>query len=155
MRWRYGVWLLAMVLQPVLHAQTRSAWPFWSSYQQHFISPDGRVTDFSRGSMTTSEGQSYALFFSLVADDAKEFERIRQWTEDNLASGSLAENLPAWSWGKDARGGWGVLDRNSAADADLWIAYSLLEAGRRGPEGRCWRRSRGRRLPLCPAWAWC
>ncbi len=130
MRWRYGIWLLALALQPLVQAQAKSAWPFWSSYQQRFISQDGRVMDFSRGSMTTSEGQSYALFFSLVADDAREFERIRVWTEDNLAGGSLAENLPAWSWGMDARGAWGVLDRSSAADADLWIAYSLLEAGR-------------------------
>ncbi|MGC9198003.1 MAG: cellulose synthase complex periplasmic endoglucanase BcsZ [Acidobacteriaceae bacterium] len=130
----YAVYLVAMLLPPVLHAQphaqSRRAWPFWAAYQQHFISPDGRVIDPSRASMTTSEGQSYALFFSLVANDSQEFERIRQWTQDNLADGSLAQNLPAWSWGKNARGGWGILDRNSAADADLWIAYSLLQAGR-------------------------
>ena len=130
MRWKYGVWLLAMVLQPAPQAQPRTAWPFWSSYERHFLSPQGRVVDFSRNSMTTSEGQSYALFFSLVAGDAKEFERIRAWTEDNLARGNLAENLPAWSWGQGSHGAWRVLDGGSAADADLWIAYSLLEAGR-------------------------
>ncbi len=130
MRWRLGVWLLAMVLQPLVRAQTRNAWPLWWSYQQHFLSPQGRVIDLSRHSMTTSEGQGYALFFSLVADDAREFEHIRAWTEDHLAGGNLAKNLPAWSWGQDAHGAWRVLDQNSASDADLWIAYSLLEAGR-------------------------
>jgi endoglucanase len=33
-------------------------------------------------------------------------------------------------WGKRDDGSWGIKDRNAASDADLWFAYTLLEAGR-------------------------
>ncbi|MBU2768764.1 cellulase, partial [Acidithiobacillus ferrivorans] len=80
--------------------------------------------------ITTSEGQSYALFFALVANNPKLFQNILTWTQDNLAQGSLAAHLPAWRWGERPNKTWGVLDTNSAADADLWIAYTLIQAGR-------------------------
>lgn len=127
---RIGLVLLSLLALPLsLRAETGGVWPFWSSYAAHFLSKDGRVIDPDRNSMTTSEGQSYAMFFALVANDAHTFEQVRSWTEDNLARGSLADNLPAWSWGQSGDGTWRVLDQNSAADADLWIAYSLLQAG--------------------------
>jgi endoglucanase len=110
-------------------AAALSTWPFWDNYAAHFVSPDGRVIDTDRNQMTTSEGQGYALFFALVADDRPAFEKLLSWTENNLAQGNLSKNLPAWSWGKESNGSWGVLDSNSASDADLWIAYSLAEAG--------------------------
>jgi endoglucanase len=121
--------IAALALPFALSAESHAAWPFWNAYVSHFVSPDGRVIDPDRNSMTTSEGQSYAMFFALVADDASSFERIRSWTEQNLARGDLSENLPAWSWGRRGDGAWGALDQNSAADADLWIAYSLIQAG--------------------------
>src|SRR5207247_1494927 len=46
------------------------------------------------------------------------------------------EKLPAWQWGKRSDGVWGVIDANSAADADLWFSYVLLEAGRLWHEPR-------------------
>jgi len=110
-------------------ARAASSWPFWDRYAGRFISAEGRVMDPDRNSMTTSEGQSYAMFFALVADDAASFERLRTWTENNLARGDLGKNLPSWSWGKGGDGSWRVLDENSAADSDLWIAYDLLQAG--------------------------
>jgi endo-1,4-beta-D-glucanase Y len=110
-------------------AAKASAWPLWDHYAAHFVSPHGRVIDPARNSMTTSEGQSYAMFFALVAGDSNSFDRIQTWTEDNLAQGDLAKNLPAWSWGHKDDGSWGVLDQNSASDSDLWVAYSLIEAG--------------------------
>ncbi len=106
-----------------------STWPFWDHYAAHFLSAQGRVIDPERNSMTTSEGQSYAMFFALVAEDRSAFDRILEWTKDNLAQGDLARNLPAWSWGQKGDGSWGVLDQNSASDSDLWIAYSLIQAG--------------------------
>lgn len=106
-------------------------WPQWRAFAQHFVSAEGRVIDHGRdGGVTTSEGQSYALFFALVANDPPAFERLLGWTRDNLAAGDLAARLPAWLWGKRKDGGWGVLDDNSASDSDMWIAYDLLEAGR-------------------------
>ena len=76
-----------------------------------------------------SEGQSYALFFALVAQDRKTFDSILRWTENNLSAGDMGKNLPAWIWGKQ-NDTWGVIDANSASDSDLWIAYTLLEAQR-------------------------
>src|SRR5207245_509041 len=64
------------------------------------------------------------------ANDRALFQRLLAWTEQNLAQGDLARNLPAWHWGKRKDGSWGVIDANSASDADLWLAYDLLEAGR-------------------------
>ncbi|WP_162539473.1 cellulose synthase complex periplasmic endoglucanase BcsZ [Granulicella sp. WH15] len=119
--------MLAGVLTPP--AWGKSSWPFWSRYAERFITPEGRVVDPDRSSMTTSEGQSYALFFSLVANDPRAFQKILTWTEDNLARGRISSNLPAWSWGKNNDDQWGVLDANSASDSDLWIAYSLIQAG--------------------------
>jgi endo-1,4-beta-D-glucanase Y len=110
-------------------ARAASGWPFWDRYAARFITADGRVVDPDRNSMTTSEGQSYAMFFALVAGDVSSFERVRAWTQNNLAQGDLAQNLPSWSWGKGDGGSWQVLDQNSASDSDLWIAYSLIEAG--------------------------
>jgi endoglucanase len=102
----------------------------WHAYTNRFISSDGRVVDPMRGDMTTSEGQSYALFFALVNNDRARFDQLLGWTESNLAQGDLGVHLPSWSWGRAKDGKWGVLDANSAADSDLWIAYDLLEAGR-------------------------
>lgn len=102
----------------------------WSNYQAKFIDPQGRVIDWDDGGVTTSEGQAYALFFSLAANDRPLFHKILTWTQNNLAQGSLAAHLPAWRWGERSNKSWGVLDKNSAADADLWIAYTLIQAGR-------------------------
>jgi len=102
----------------------------WQAYAARFISSDGRVVDPQGGDRTTSEGQSYALFFALVNDDRARFDSLLKWTESNLSAGDLGAHLPAWSWGKAKDGHWGILDPNSASDSDLWIAYDLIEAGR-------------------------
>jgi endo-1,4-beta-D-glucanase Y len=102
----------------------------WQAYASRFISPDGRVIDPQGGDRTTSEGQSYGLFFALVNNDRALFDKLFNWTQKNLASGDLGGHLPSWSWGKSKDGHWGVLDANSASDSDLWIAYDLIEAGR-------------------------
>ena len=58
------------------------------------------------------------------------FDRVLAWTQANLAGSDLGTNLPAWLWGKDKDGQWKTLDPNSASDADVWMAYTLIEAGR-------------------------
>ena len=70
------------------------------------------------------------MFFALVANDHARFDRMLAWTEVNLAQGDLTLHLPAWYWAKDSSGKWKVQDPNSASDADVWMAYTLLEAGR-------------------------
>jgi endoglucanase len=108
----------------------RSPWPRWQQFKRDFISADGRVIDVgSNDSRTVSEGQSYALFFALVENDRAAFDTILQWTEQHLAQGDLTAHLPAWLWGRADDGQWKVLDANASSDADLWIAYALLEAG--------------------------
>ncbi|MGC3874936.1 cellulose synthase complex periplasmic endoglucanase BcsZ [Halomonas sp. GXIMD04776] len=122
-----GLWLLAPSTQAA-----SVEWPAWERFKSALISDDGRVIDVSDERLiTTSEGQSYALFFALVANDQDTFARLLAWTQNNLAKSDLGARLPAWLWGHDKDDNrWGVLDANSASDADLWIAYSLLEAGR-------------------------
>lgn len=106
-------------------------WPAWSNFRHNFINDSGRVIDRSVAQhITTSEGQSYALMFALIANDRASFELILRWTEDNLANGDLTGQLPAWQWGKREDDSWGVIDSAAASDADLWIAYALSEAGR-------------------------
>jgi endoglucanase len=104
-------------------------WPLWESYTNRFLDPSGRIVDRDANDRTTSEAQSYALFFALVSDDRPRFDQILSWTEQNLAHGTLAATLPAWLW-NEKDGHWGIGDENSASDSDVWIAYTLLEAGR-------------------------
>lgn len=102
----------------------------WRGYRHAFIDGQGRVIDYSANKgFTTSEGQAYGMFFSLVAGDRGAFRRILNWTNTNMAGGRLGDVLPAWQWGQKS-GKWGVIGANSAADADAWMAYALLEAGR-------------------------
>jgi len=109
----------------------------WSAYRQfvaRFVQPDGRVVDFSTPTQqTTSEGQSYGMFFALVANDRATFDKLLGWTRANLSAGRFDAGdvkLPAWQWGRKPDGSYGVLDPNSASDSDLWIAYDLFQAGR-------------------------
>jgi endoglucanase len=122
---------MAALMLAAMDLQAACNWPAWDRFKQAYISEDGRVIDPSDArSITTSEGQSYALFFALAANDPKAFDQILRWTQDNLAQGAIDTHLPAWLWGKKAPDSWQVLDANSASDADIWIAWSLLEAGR-------------------------
>ncbi|WP_072037785.1 cellulose synthase complex periplasmic endoglucanase BcsZ [Enterobacter sp. Bisph1] len=123
--------VIATLMLAAMNVRAACSWPAWNHFQQAYISDGGRVIDPSdRRKITTSEGQSYALFFALAANDRDGFARLLQWTQNNLAQGDLTAHLPAWLWGKKEDNSWAVLDSNSASDSDLWIAWSLLEAGR-------------------------
>ncbi|HUP93115.1 MAG TPA: cellulose synthase complex periplasmic endoglucanase BcsZ [Solimonas sp.] len=117
-------------------ARAKDGWPAWNDYATRFVQADGRVVDLTFEQKSTSEGQSYGMFFALVANDRPRFDAILKWTSDNLAGGRLGEKLPAWHWGVDEHGKWGVRDPNPASDADLFIAYDLLEAARLWHEPR-------------------
>jgi endoglucanase len=119
-----------------IHAQAAQQcdWPAYRLFIERVVQSDGRVVDRSTDAQqTTSEGQSYGMFFALVANDRASFDRMFAWTRANLSANQFdAANvrLPAWQWGKKPDGTFGVMDPNSASDADLWIAYDLLQAGR-------------------------
>lgn len=125
-------WMVMAALM-LAAAQVSAAcnWPAWERFKQDYISDGGRVIDPSDArQITTSEGQSYALFFAIAANDRDVFKTVLNWTQNNLADGDLSARLPAWLWGRKNETEWTVLDTNSASDADIWIAWSLLEAGR-------------------------
>ncbi|AEN66916.1 glycoside hydrolase family 8 [Enterobacter soli] len=122
---------LAALMLAATDLRAACTWPAWEQFKKDYISESGRVIDPSdTRKITTSEGQSYALFFALAANDRKAFDQLLTWTRDNLAGGDLADRLPAWLWGQKDKDTWAVIDSNSASDADIWIAWSLLEAGR-------------------------
>lgn len=131
---RPAAWVLvgAAMFAGAAQAQTCDAqWPLWQNYATRFVQEDGRVLNSSLNpSESNSEGQSYAMFFALVGNDRARFDKLWTWTKSNMAGNDIGHNLFAWLWGKNKDGEWGVIDANSASDADLWIAYALLEAAR-------------------------
>jgi len=105
----------------------------WASYRQHFISPEGRVVMEEQGGGTISEAQAYALLRALWAGDEHTFSRVVKWTDANLSrEATHGDHLLAWQWGRKADGSWGVLDWNTASDANLDYALALLLASRQG-----------------------
>jgi len=143
MAWIAGLLAALGMTSRAANAQTDHA-KLWQAYCAHFVSSEGRVIDPQGADRTTSEGQSYALFFSLVNNDRARFDKVFEWTQSNLASGDISLHLPAWTWGRARDGNWGILDPNSASDSDLWIAYDLVEAGRLWKDPRYY--SLGRKL---------
>lgn len=111
-------------------------WTLWNSYVSHFVDGQGRVLDHQEGDRSTSEAQAYSMFFALVANDKARFDKLLEWTQNNMAKGDLTAHLPAWNWGKAPDGQWRQLDSNSASDADVWMSYALLQAGRLWKEPR-------------------
>lgn len=130
----FKVWMaglgLVCVLWSALAPAAASSWPEWDEFAQRFMQADGRIIDLTFDRKSTSESQSFSLFFALVANQRTQFDTILKWTSDNLAGGQLGDKLPAWHWGLREDGSWGVKDGNSASDSDLWFAYTLLEAAR-------------------------
>lgn len=129
-----GIISLPVILLLLLGGcRAEQPWPLWEAYTRRFLDGQGRIIDRSaNGSQqdrTTSEGQAYGLFFALVDNDKAHFDAMLNWTEANLASGDMTLHLPAWDWGHTATGEWRIIDQNSAADADLWMAYTLMQAG--------------------------
>src|SRR5690606_38505876 len=71
--------LAALSISPAAQAasQCKADWPLWQQFAKHFVAPDGRVIDASIPEMhSTSEGQSYGMFFALVANDRPAFDRM-------------------------------------------------------------------------------
>lgn len=129
--WRIGgaVTLLALLaLAPRTFGADRVE-ESWKAYAKKFVQRDGRVIDFAvPPGVTTSEGQVYALMRAVWMGDRDVFDRVLAWTSGNLAR--EGSPLPAWKWGKREDGTWGTLDVNTAADADVLLAFALSLAAR-------------------------
>jgi len=98
----------------------------WDQYKQNFLSEDGRIIDIAQDKASHSEGQGYGMWLAVVHGDRAAFDRIWQWTRNNLQVRS--DSLFAWHWGKRPNGEWAVIDYNNATDGDIMIAYALLQA---------------------------
>lgn len=94
-------------------------------YKKDFMSKDGRIIDPNRGNITTSEGQSYIMLRSLTVDDRSTFDLAYRWAKNNL---QREDSLFSWLWGKNKQGEYKILDENTASDADVDIAFSLILA---------------------------
>jgi len=130
---RRGAWCAALLFVATAQAGDGSCerWRQWQEFKRLYLSVDGRVIDASTPQViTVSEGQAYAMMFALIANDPATFVKILRWTQDNMAGGNLERSLPAWKWGRADDGKWSVLDRNPAADADLWMSYALAQGAR-------------------------
>jgi endoglucanase len=105
----------------------------WQSYRRHFIKPDGQVMIPEQGGGTISEAQAYALLRAVWAGDETVFNQVYAWTYNNLSrAAGQGDSLLAWRWGHRSDGTWGVLDANSATDANLDYALALVLADRLG-----------------------
>ncbi len=91
------------------------------AYLTHHFEQTGAYVDASGA--VTSEAQSYALLRAVWSDDRPTFDRAWAWTNANLPN---AEGTLAWQW----RSG-GIVDSNSAADADTDTALALLLGAQR------------------------
>jgi endo-1,4-beta-D-glucanase Y len=105
----------------------------WESYKVRFISQDGRVVDIKQDRISHSEGQGYGMILSVHFNDRASFDRLWQWTKNNLQV--RADGLLAWSWGKRITGSWEVIDYNNASDGDILIAWALLQGAKKWPDG--------------------
>lgn len=88
-----------------------------------YVDPHGRVVRHDEGGDTVSEGQAYALLLAAATGDRERFDRVWEWTKENL---QREDGLLSWKWA-----GGQVIDSEPATDADLDAARALVMAGRR------------------------
>lgn len=101
----------------------------WKYFEEHFISGDGRVIDPFQNDISHSEGQGYSMLLAVQYQDKPLFDKLLQWTTNNLQV--RRDALSAWGWGKRPNAEWNVIDYNNATDGDVLIAYALIRAGQK------------------------
>jgi endoglucanase len=99
----------------------------WNDFRRRFLAPEGRIVDTGNRNVSHTEGQGYAMLAAVRADDQGSFARMLNWTLGNLKR--RGDELCSWRFQPDAQTP--VTDPNNATDGDLFIAWSLIEAGRR------------------------
>lgn len=121
--------LVTMLLLAAFSVQAACTWPAWEQFKKDYISQEGRVIDPSDArKITTSEGQSYGMFFALAANDRAAFDNLLDWTQNNLAQGSLKNICPP-----------GCGARKRTVSGKCWTAIRPPMVMSGWP-GRCWRR---------------
>ncbi|SAK49717.1 endo-1,4-D-glucanase [Caballeronia ptereochthonis] len=75
------------------NAAQQCDWPAYRIFVERVVQADGHVIDRStEAQQTTSEGQSYGMFFALVANDRASFDRLLDWTRTNLSANQFDSN---------------------------------------------------------------
>ncbi|MBM4053312.1 MAG: endoglucanase [Planctomycetes bacterium] len=120
--------LLAMGMCKIVHGNQPSV---WEEFKLNFVNKDGRVIDCYNGYVSHSEGQGYGMLLAVKYNDKAAFDKLWQWTQDNIAVRN--DDLFAWKWGERTSGVWGVVDYNNATDGDILIASALLKADEQWP----------------------
>lgn len=121
---------------PVVFSPRDELQSLWIEYKKNYIEPSSnRVIDPENGSITTSEGESYAMLRAVWLDDKDSFDKSWNWTKQNL---QRQDHVFSWLYGKRPDGTYGILTNqngeNSAADADTDIAVALVFASGRWNE---------------------
>lgn len=88
-----------------------------------YLDADGRVVRRDEGGDVVSEGQAYGMLIAAALGDEPRFRLIWNWTRSHLRR---PDGLLSWRWADGE-----VRDANSAADADLDAARSLIVAAER------------------------
>jgi len=101
----------------------------WTLFKKRFVSSQGRVIDTGNGDISHSEGQGYALLLAEAYGDRASFEKIWNWTKDNLQT-RKDDKLLSWLWKPGPDGTGAVADPNNASDGDLLVAWALLRASK-------------------------
>ena len=109
-----------------------------SRFLSRYVTSDGRVIRYDQGGDIVSEGQAYGMLIAEIAGRTALARTNWGWTQAHLLQ---ADGLFAWH----ATGGGKVEDPQSATDADVLIAYSLLRY--QGPDEEALHAS-GRRVAL-------
>jgi endo-1,4-beta-D-glucanase Y len=104
----------------------------WAAYRDRFVMADGRVVDDANGAISHSEGQGYGLLLAFSAGDRGAFERIFDFTRNQMLIRD--DGLAAWKW--DPKASPHIVDVNDASDGDILIAYALGLAGKAWDEPR-------------------
>jgi endo-1,4-beta-D-glucanase Y len=122
----FAVWSIAALLSVASPLSARSQEATWSTFKRLFVTGEGRVVDDANNDVSHSEGQGYGLILAEANNDRETFQRVWNWTEQNLRKRN--DHLLAWRWLNNSPNGH-VPDTNNATDGDLLIAWGLARGG--------------------------
>ena len=105
-----------------LLGQDHPLWNVWVAWRNQHLDFSGRVIDVPQERASHSEGQGYGMLLAAEIGDELVFDRMAEWTQNNLAI--RGDNLLAWRWFPDRPER--VPDINNASDGDLFHAWALL-----------------------------
>src|SRR6476646_252054 len=122
-------WWIANAIDPrevatdVAGLRANTARTAGKEFLDEYVERDGRVVRRDEGGDVVSEGQAYGMLIAVAIADETRFRSIWKWTKTYLRRD---DGLLSWRWADNK-----VTGVNSAADADLDAARSLVLAGRR------------------------